>query len=70
MTAPPGLKIGFRNGSQIDIWARTPIFGRTTTREHVEGRAEAVLSSAQILRGKIERGDMNLQGGERRGDLA
>ena len=54
------LKIGFRNGSQIDIWARTPIFGGTTTREHVEGRTEAVLSSAQILRGKIERGDMNL----------
>ena len=54
------LKIGFPNGSQIDFWARTPIFGSATTREHVEGRAEAVLSSAQILRGKIERGDMNV----------
>ena len=54
------FKITFPNGSEIDLWARAPILGNTTKREDVDGQEEAVLSSAQILRGKLERGDMNL----------
>lgn len=54
------FKITFPDGGEIDLWARAPILGSTTKREDVEGREEAVLSNAQILRGKLERGDMNL----------
>ena len=54
------FKITFPDGGGIDLWARSPILGNTTKREDVEGREEAVLSNVQILRGKLERGDMNL----------
>ncbi len=52
-------KILFDEG-EIDIWARTPMLRDGHRRELVEGREEVLLSNAQILRGKIERGDMNL----------
>ena len=54
------FKITFPNSSEIDLWARSPILGNTTKREPVEKQEEAVLSNAQIIRGKLERGDMNL----------
>ena len=53
-------KIAFAGGSEIDIWARRPIFGNTDKRERVEGHEQSVLSSAQILRGKLERAEMNV----------
>ena len=53
-------KIAFAGGSEIDIWARRPIFGNTDKRERVEGDEQSVLSSAQILRGKLERAEMNV----------
>ena len=54
------FKITFPDGGEIDLWARAPLLGSTTKREIVEGREVAVLSTAQILRGKLERGDLNL----------
>lgn len=53
-------KIAFAGGSEIDLWATAPIFGTADRRERVEGRAQSVLSSAQILRGKLERAEMNV----------
>ena len=52
-------KVLFDEG-EIDIWARTPILREGHRRELVEGRQEVLLTNAQILRGKIERGDLNL----------
>lgn len=54
------FKIVFEDGQEIDLWARDPVFGKTKTREILEGRWETTLSSAQILRGKMERGVMGL----------
>ena len=53
-------KIAFAGGSEIDLWATAPIFGTADRRERVEGREQSVLSSAQILRGKLERAEMDL----------
>ena len=53
-------KIAFEGGSEIDLWARAPIFGVPDKREQVEGHEQSVLSSAQILRGKLERAEMNI----------
>ena len=53
-------KIAFDGGGDIDIWARRPIFGGTDRRERVEGHEQSVLSSAQVLRGKLERAEMNV----------
>ena len=46
--------------SRIDLWARNPMpaAGHETIR--VEGEPEVVLSTAQILRGKLERADLNV----------
>ena len=52
-------KILFDEGD-IDIWARAPMLREGHRHELVEGRQEVLLSNAQILRGKIERGDLNL----------
>lgn len=54
------LKVSFPHGGHIDLWAKRPIYGSATKVETVEGRKEAVLSNGQILRGKLERGQMNL----------
>ena len=54
------LKVAFPHGGHIDLWAKRPIYGSATTVETVEERKEAVLSNGQILRGKLERGQMNL----------
>lgn len=54
------FKIAFEGGRDIDIWARRPIFGSADKRERVEDREESVLSTAQILRGKLERAEMNV----------
>lgn len=53
-------KIAFEGGSEIDLWATAPIFGTADKQERVEGHDQAVLSSAQILRGKLERAEMNM----------
>lgn len=53
-------KIAFEGGSEIDLWATAPIFGSADKRERVEGQEQSVLSSAQILRGKLERAEMNI----------
>ncbi len=53
-------KIAFDGGRDVDLWARSPIFGSTDRRERVEGREESVFSTAQILRGKLERAEMNV----------
>ena len=54
------FKVVFEDDQAIDLWARDPVFGKTKTRELLEGRWETTLSSAQILRGKMERGVMGL----------
>lgn len=54
------LKVTFADRSEIDLWARAPVIGGTNEREIMEGRNEHILSTAQILRGKLERSDLNL----------
>ena len=44
----------------IDVWARKPMMGKAVLNEDVEGRRERTLTTAQILRGKIERAAMQL----------
>ena len=48
------------DGSNIDIWAHRPAFAGAETEATVDGRGQRVLSTAQIIRGKLDRGDMNL----------
>ena len=57
-----GLKLwraSFENGTRgLDIWAHDPEIGAGEEQRSIQGRVETVLSSAQILRGKLERADM------------
>ena len=47
-------------GSKIDLWARDPMLSAGHGTAQVEGEPEVVLSTAQILRGKLERADLNV----------
>ena len=46
--------------SKIDLWARNPMISAGHGTVRVEGEPEVVLSTAQILRGKLERADLNV----------
>lgn len=48
------------NQGVIDVWAREPMLGKAVLNEDVEGRRERTLTTAQILRGKVERAAMQL----------
>ncbi len=48
--------IQFHNGA-IDIWARSPILKKGHEKETIEDKPEILLSTAQIIRGKLERAD-------------
>lgn len=53
----------FRDAAQtqaIQIWAKEPSLYLGDGRETIDGQEETVLSTAQILRGKLERADMGL----------
>ncbi len=60
----PDLKlwrVAFDDGKRgLDLWAHEPEIGAGEEQRTVHGRVETVLSSAQILRGKLERADMRL----------
>ena len=47
-------------GGRLDLWARNPMPAAGHETMPVEGEPEVVLSTAQILRGKLERADMNV----------
>ena len=47
-------------GSRIDLWARNPMPAEGHETIRVEGEPEVVLSTAQILRGKLERADLSV----------
>ena len=44
-------------GRKVDIWATTPMPRSGATNVIIDDRAETVLSTTQILRGKLERGE-------------
>ena len=60
----PNLKlwrVAFDNGQQgLDLWAHKPLLGAGEEELTIEGRRETVLSTVQILRGKLERADKHL----------
>ena len=60
----PDLKlwrVAFEDGKRgLDLWAHEPEIGAGEERRTVDGNAETVLSTAQILRGKLERADKRL----------
>lgn len=45
---------------RVELWARSPLLAHGHAAETVEGRSEIVLSTAQILRGKLERAHKKL----------
>lgn len=45
---------------RVELWARSPLLAHGHAAETVEGRSEVVLSTAQILRGKLERAHKKL----------
>ena len=60
----PDLKlwrVAFDDGERgLDVWAHEPEIGSGEEQRTVHGRVETVLSTAQILRGKLERADRRL----------
>lgn len=49
-----------RDERKLDLWATAPLFGAGERASTIDGRLETVLSSAQILRGKLERSEEHL----------
>ena len=50
--------VSFDKGERkLDIWATAPLLGAGQQTCTIDGRSETALSSAQILRGKLERGE-------------
>ena len=50
--------VSFDKGERkLDLWATTPLLGAGQQTCTIDGRSETALSSAQILRGKLERGE-------------
>lgn len=60
----PGLKmwvVQFDQGeAKLDLWARDPLLGAGEKPWTIAGQEETVLSTAQILRGKLERAELNV----------
>lgn len=49
-----------RDERKLDLWATAPLLGAGERASTIDGRLETVLSSAQILRGKLERSEEHL----------
>ena len=60
----PDLKlwrVAFDDGKRgLDLWAHEPEIGAGEEQRTIDGRTETVLSTGQILRGKLERADKRL----------
>ena len=58
---PKLWRVAFDDGKRgLDLWAHEPEIGAGEEQRTVHGRAETILSTVQILRGKLERADMRL----------
>ena len=54
-------RVSFDDGERkLDLWASAPLLGAGEQACTIDGRLETVLSTAQILRGKLERSDEHL----------
>ncbi|MCY4122781.1 MAG: hypothetical protein OXG72_17880 [Acidobacteria bacterium] len=54
-------RVSFDDGERkLDLWASAPLLGAGEQACTIDGRPETVLSTAQILRGKLERSDEHL----------
>ena len=54
-------RVAFDDGERkLDLWASAPLLGAGEQACMIDGRPETVLSTAQILRGKLERSDEHL----------